>query len=105
MKLAKQNDADAKLQTFDESSMTINTRRNGFLLNQDCEVILWDCTKMQKHLSHGTKNYLIMQRKLKLNNFIHLDLNALNLLEKLNCPIYKIASFEATDLELIKKLA
>ena len=31
LKLAKQNDADAvKLQTFDESSMTINTRRNGF---------------------------------------------------------------------------
>ena len=45
-------------------------------------------------------------KKIKIKCFsTPFDLNALNLLEKLNCPIYKIASFEATDLELIKEVS
>ena len=31
------------------------------------------------------------------------DDTAVDFLEKLNCPIYKIASFEMTDLNLVKK--
>ena len=33
------------------------------------------------------------------------DDTSVDFLEKLNCPIYKIASFEMTDLNLVKKIS
>ena len=109
MKLAKQNDADAvKLQTFDESSMTINTRRNGFLIKSGLwrGYSLWDLYKDAKTPFSWHKELFDYAKKIKIKCFsTPFDLNALNLLEKLNCPIYKIASFEATDLELIKEVS
>mgnify|MGYP001221916384 CR=1 FL=1 len=109
LKLAKQNDADAvKLQTFDESSMTINTRRNGFLIKSGLwrGYSLWDLYKDAKTPFSWHKELFDYAKKIKIKCFsTPFDLNALNLLEKLNCPIYKIASFEATDLELIKEVS
>ena len=47
-----------------------------------------------------------MLKKLNISAFsTPYDESALDLLEGLNCPIYKIASFELTDLPLIKKIS
>ena len=47
-----------------------------------------------------------MQKKIGITIFsTPFDENAVDFLEKLNCPIYKVASFEMTDLPLIKKIA
>ena len=59
----------------------------------------------QVHHMNGMLIFLNMQKK-KIKIFSSpFDEDALILLEKLNCPIYKIASFEMTDLNLIKQVA
>ena len=47
-----------------------------------------------------------MQKKLALNALAPpFDIKALEVLEKINCPFYKVSSFEMTDLELISEIA
>ena len=54
----------------------------------------------------GTKNFFIRKKKLGITIFsTPFDETAVTFLEKLNCPIYKISSFEMTDLPLIKRVA
>ena len=62
------------------------------------------CTIKHTHLYPGIKSFLSMQ-KLEITIFsTPFDETAVDFLENLNCPMYKIASFEMTDLPLIKKL-
>ena len=45
-------------------------------------------------------------KKLKIKCFSSaFDQSSIELLEKLNCPIYKIASFEMTDFSLLYKIS
>ena len=54
----------------------------------------------------GTKNYSNIPKKIGIKCFsTPFSIRAVELLEKLNCPFYKIASFEMNDLELIKRVA
>ena len=55
------------------------------------------------HLS-GTRSYLNLQKDENIICFsTPFDESALELLESLNAPAYKVASFEVTDLTLLKK--
>lgn len=109
IKLAKKNKADAvKLQTFDENSMTINSNKKNFIIKSGIwkGYNLWHLYKKAKTPIEWHKDLFDYSKKLKIKCFsTPFDIKALNFLEKLNCPIYKIASFEATDLEFIKEVA
>ena len=108
IELAKKYGADAiKLQTYTPDSITIDSKKKYFKINKGIwnGKYLWDLyNKAQtpykwygELFSHAKKNNLICFSS-------PFDSNAVNLLEKNNCPIYKLASFELQDFELIKKI-
>lgn len=109
IKSAKMNGADAvKLQTYTESGMTINSKRKNFIINNGLwkGYSYWELYKKAKTPYAWHKELFQFAKKNKIICFsTPFDINSLNLLEKLKCPIYKIASFEITDLNLIKNVA
>ncbi|MBK6850097.1 MAG: pseudaminic acid synthase [Burkholderiales bacterium] len=103
--------ADAiKLQTYTAETMTLNIRAPGFVIDDpkslwagrqlynlyDEAHTPWDWHKpiMERAASHGLHCFSTP-----------FDDTAVNFLEQLGVPAYKIASFECTDLPLIRKVA
>jgi len=108
---AKKAGADAlKLQTFKPESLALKQIGNN---NAFKKVVKWKNFKNRYELFE--KAYLpwewhkkIFQRAKKINLPIFsspFDLDAVDFLEKLKCPAYKIASPEITDIPLIEKVA
>jgi len=109
IRCAKENGADAvKLQTYTADTMTIKSNKKYFKVNSGLwkGYNLWDlydeaCTPLKWH-----KKLFEFGKKNKITVFsTPFDESAVDFLEKLKCPIYKVASFEMTDNLLIKKIA
>ena len=109
IKCAKINGADAvKLQTYTADMMTIKSSKNYFKINDGLwkGYDLWDLyNKAHTPLSWHPKlfNYA---KEIGITLFsTPFSEEAVDYLEKLNCPFYKVASFEMTDHSLVEKIS
>ncbi len=106
---AKINGADAvKIQTYDENSMTIKSSKKNFKIKEGLwkNYSYWDLYKKAKTPYKWHKDIFLYAKKKKILCFsTPFDIEAVDFLEELNCPMYKIASFEITDIPLIKRVA
>jgi pseudaminic acid synthase len=106
---AKKYGADAvKLQTYKPETMTVDSKKKYFKIKSGLwkDYYLWDLYKKGHTPWSWHKELFNYAKKLKIKIFsTPFDETAVDFLEKLNCPFYKISSFEMTDLELIKKVA
>ena len=109
IKCAKLNDADAvKLQTYTPDTMTVKSKKKYFKIKNGLwkGYQLWDLYNKAQTPLDWHKDLFKYAKKIGIKIFSSpLDESAVDFLEKLKCPIYKVASFEMTDLPLIKKIA
>ena len=108
---AAQSGADAiKLQTYTADTMTLDVRKPGFVIEDEGSLWAgrqlydlyhqahtpweWHAPIMARAASHGLQCFSTP-----------FDESAVDFLESLNVPAYKIASFENTDLPLIRRVA
>lgn len=109
IKCAKENGADAvKLQTYTADSMTLKSNKKNFIIKKGIwkGYKLWDLYNEAKTPLSWHKDLFKFSKKNKIKLFsTPFDEAAVDFLEKLNCPMYKIASFEMTDLPLVKKIS
>ena len=109
IKCAKKNGADAvKLQTYTADTMTIKSNKKYFKVNNGLwkGYNLWDLYDEARTPLEWHKKLFEFGKRNKITVFsTPFDESAVDFLEKLKCPIYKVASFEMTDNLLIKKIA
>jgi len=109
IKAAKDSGAHAvKLQTYTADTMTIDCDKSNFIVKGG----LWNGYKLYDLYREAETPYewhrelFLYAKELGITCFsTPFDETAVELLEELNSPAYKIASFELTDLPLIKLVA
>jgi pseudaminic acid synthase len=107
--MAKASGANAvKLQTYTADTMTIDSDFEDFYIRGG----LWDGYKLYDLYKEAETPFEWHEKLINYANSIGItcfstpfDETAVDLLEDLNVPAYKVASFEATDLPLIKYIA
>jgi pseudaminic acid synthase len=106
---AKKYGADAvKLQTYTPDTMTIKSNKSDFKIRGGLwnGKTLWDLYDKAQTPFEWHKELFDYAKKIKITCFsTPFDETAVNLLEDLNCPFYKVASFEMNHIPLIKKIA
>ncbi len=109
IELAKDNGADCvKLQTYTPSTMTIDCDKEDFLIKEGLwkGYKLWDLYKWAQTPFEWQKVLFDYAKEIGITCIsTPFDESAVDLLEQLNCPFYKVASFELTDLPLIQYIA
>jgi len=110
IKVAAQTGADAiKLQTYTADTITLDCNNDYFQIKQDT---LWDGQTLH---SLYTKAYMPWEWQSELKEYAEslglicfsspFDKTAVDFLESIDVPAYKIASFEITDIPLIEYVA
>lgn len=109
MMAAKKSGADAiKLQTYTADTITLNLKTDDFMVKGG----LWDGQSLHELYQQGSmpwdwhKPLFEKARQIGITIFSSpFDRTAVDLLEDLNAPAYKVASFEIIDLPLIAYMA
>ncbi|HOI29393.1 MAG TPA: pseudaminic acid synthase [Melioribacteraceae bacterium] len=110
IKAIKECGADAvKLQTYTPDTLTLNSEKDCFKINQGT---IWDGTTLYKLYEKAYTPWEWQPELKKIADQLGLicfsspfDKSAVDFLEKMNVPAYKIASFEIVDLPLIEYTA
>jgi pseudaminic acid synthase len=109
IKIAKKYGADAvKLQTYTPDTLTLQSNKPDFKIKGGLwnGKTLWDLYEKAQTPFEWHKELFNYAKKLKITCFsTPFDESAVDLLENLNCPFYKVASFEMNHIPLIKRIA
>lgn len=109
IKIAKKHGADAvKLQTYTPDTLTLKSNKPDFRIKGGLwkGKTLWDLYEKAQTPFEWHKELFNYAKKLEITCFsTPFDETAVDLLESLNCPFYKVASFEINHIPLIKKIA
>ena len=106
---AKEAGADAiKIQTFTADTMTINVQNEFFKIKNT----IWNGKNLYDLYSEASTPWEWQPKLKEAANKLGMeffstpfDHSAVDFLEKLDVPVYKVASFELVDLQLLKRIA
>ncbi len=110
VQLAHRSGADAvKLQTYTADTLTLDSDQPHFRINQGT---VWDGSRLYDLYKKAYTPWDWQPKLMKLANRLGMDLfsspfdaTAVDFLESMNVPAYKIASFEIIDVPLLRKVA